>query len=70
MKTTAHQSKDRSNHCNIYGHIEENCWKLHRELNPKNRKKEANKKNILATNLRNQVESSSDVDENIFYTSM
>jgi len=38
---------------------------LHPELNPKNKKKDDKKKNLMATNLRNQVESSSDVDEKI-----
>jgi hypothetical protein len=46
-------------------HIEEKCWKLHPELNPKNRKKDAKKNNILTMDLRNQVESSFNVDEKI-----
>jgi ribosome-binding ATPase YchF (GTP1/OBG family) len=51
-------------------HIEEKCWKLHPELNLKNRKKDAKKNNILTMDLRNQVESSFDVDEKIVCTSM
>jgi hypothetical protein len=72
-KTTTHQSKDPNNHCNhcnIDGHTEEKCWKLHPELNPKNCKKDGKKKNLLATYSSNQVESSSDVDENIVCTSV
>jgi hypothetical protein len=53
---------------NIDGHNEEKGWKLHLELNPKNCKKDRKKKNLLATDSSNQVESSSDVDENIVYT--
>jgi hypothetical protein len=34
-------------------------------LNPKNHKKDAKKKNLLATDSSNQVERSFDVDENI-----
>jgi hypothetical protein len=71
--TTTHQCKDPNNHynhCNIDGHTEEKCWKLHPELNLKKCKKEKKKKNVLATYLSNQVERSSDVDGNIFCTSM
>jgi len=71
IETTEHQCKDpinHCNHCNIDGHTEEKCWKLHPELNLKNRKKDAKKKNLLATNSSKQVESSSDVDEKIVYT--
>jgi hypothetical protein len=53
MIANIHQYKDHSNHfnhCNIYGHTKEKCWKLHLELNLKNHKKDAKKKNILATN--------------------
>jgi len=39
-------------------------------MNPKNHKKDRKKKNILATNSRNHVESRLDVDENIVYTSV
>jgi hypothetical protein len=39
-------------------------------MNPKNRKKDGNKKNLLAIDWSNQVEISSDVDENIVYTSI
>jgi hypothetical protein len=70
---TIHQCKDPSNHCNhcnIDGHTEEKCWKLHPELNLKNRKKDAKKKNLLATNSSKQVESSSEVDEKIVCTSV
>jgi hypothetical protein len=68
-----HQCKDPNNHCNhcnINGHTKDKCWKLHPELNPKNHKKDAKKKNMLAMDSSNQVESSSDVDENIVYTTM
>jgi hypothetical protein len=71
MTTTAHQCKDpsnHSNHCNIDGHTEEKCWKLHLELNMKNHKKDAKKKNLLITDTSNQVESNSDVDEKIVCT--
>ena len=43
---------------------------LHLELNLKNHKKDGNKKNLLAIDSRNQVESSSDVDENSVCTSV
>jgi hypothetical protein len=69
----AHQCKDpsnRCNHCNIDGHTKEKCCKLHPELNPKNHKKEAKKNNLLAKNPSNRVESSLDVDENMFFTSI
>jgi hypothetical protein len=71
MTTTAHQCKDPNNHCNhcnIDGHIEDKCWKLHPELNPKNHKKDAKKKNLLAMDSSNLGRESSDVDENIVYT--
>jgi hypothetical protein len=58
------------NHCNIDGHIEDKCWKLHPELNPKNHKKDAKKKNMLAMDSSNQVERNLDVDENIVCTTM
>jgi hypothetical protein len=70
---TIHQLKDPSNHCNhcnIDGHTEKKCWKLHPELNLKNRKKDAKKKNLLAMDSSNQVESNSDVDEKIVCTSV
>ena len=44
--------------------MEEKCSKLYLELNSKN------KKNIMATDSSNQVESSSDVDEKIVCTSV
>jgi hypothetical protein len=73
MATTAHQCKDPNNHCNHYnidGHTKKKCWKLHPKLNLKNHKKDAKKKNLLATDLSNHVESSFDVDEKIICTSM
>jgi hypothetical protein len=39
-------------------------------VEPKNHKKDAKKKNLLAMDSSNQVERNSDVDENIFYTSV
>jgi len=36
-------TNNRCNDCNIYGHIEEKCWKLHLELNLKNHKKDGKK---------------------------
>ena len=39
-------------------------------LNPKNRKKDAKKKNLLAKDSSNQVENNLDVDEKITYTLM
>jgi hypothetical protein len=50
--------------------LKDKCWKLHPELNPKNHKKDAKKKNLLGKDSRNQVERNSDVDENIVYTSV
>ena len=43
---------------------------MHPELNLKNKKKDNKKKNIMATDLSNQVERSSDVDEKIVCTSV
>ena len=73
MTTTTHQCKDHShhfNHCNIDGHTEEKCWKSHPELNLKNKKKDNKKRNIMATDSSNQVESSLDVDEKMVCISM
>ena len=70
MLATTHQCKGPSNHYNIDGHIEQMCWKLHPELNPKNKKKDNKKKNRMATNLSNQVEIISNVDEKIICTSV
>jgi hypothetical protein len=39
-------------------------------MNPKNKKKDGKKKNLVATYSSNHVESSSDVDEKIVYTSV
>jgi hypothetical protein len=39
-------------------------------MNPKNHKKDAKKKNLLAMDSSNLVERNSDVDENIVYTIM
>jgi hypothetical protein len=52
----------------LESHTEEKCWKLHLELYPKNHKKDAKKKNLLATDSSNQVESKSCVDEKIVCT--
>jgi len=43
---------------------------LHLELNPKNKKKDEKKTNLMAMDLRNQVERNSDMDEKIVFTSM
>ena len=43
---------------------------MHHELNPKNKKKDKKKKNLLATDSRNQVESNSNVNEMIVCTSV
>lgn len=56
------------NHCNTNDHIEDKCCKLNMELNPKNRQKDAKKKNMLAMNLSNQEGRNFDVDEKIVYT--
>ena len=40
------------------------------EMNPKNKKNDNKKKNLMATDSSNQVESNSDVDEKIVCTSM
>jgi hypothetical protein len=48
--TTSHKCKypnNHCNHCNIDGRIEDKCWKLHLEFNPKNHYKDAKKKNLL-----------------------
>jgi hypothetical protein len=45
-------------------------WKLHPELNPKKRKKDVEKKNLLGKDSSNQLERNSDVDEKIGCTSM
>lgn len=70
---TRHRCKDLSNHynqCKIDVHTKDKCWKLHPNLIPKNRKKDASKKNVMATNLSNQMENNSDVDEETVYTSI
>ena len=71
-KTTAieNQCKNPSNHCNIDGHTEEKCWKMHPELKPKNKKKDNKKKNLMATDSSNQVERSSNMDEKMNCKSM
>jgi hypothetical protein len=72
-KNTAQQSKypnNHYNHCNIDGDIEEKCWKLHLEMNLKKHTKDRKKKNLLDTDSSNQVESSLNVDDNIFFTSV
>ena len=51
-------------------YTEERCWKLHPELNPKNKKKDNKNNNLMATNSSNQVERISDEDENIVCTSV
>ena len=54
-----------SNHYSIDDHTKEMFWKLHPELNPKNKKK-----NLMAIDSSNQVEINSDVDEKIICTSV
>jgi len=58
------------NQCNIDKHTEEKCWKLHLEINPKNKKKGNKRKNLMATNSSNQVEIISDMDEKVICTSL
>jgi hypothetical protein len=73
MTTTTQQCKDPNNHRNPYnidGHIEYKFWKLHPESNPANHNKDDKKKNLLGMDFSNEVESSSNVDENIVYTSI
>jgi hypothetical protein len=70
MTTTTHQCNDPNNHRNIDGHTKDKFWKLHQELNPKNRKKDAKKENLLGMDLGNQVERNSNVDEKIVCTSV
>ena len=71
--TSTHKWKYHSNwcnDCNIDGHTEENFWKLHPELNPKNHKKDEKKKNLLTKDSNNQIEIILDVDDNILCTSV
>lgn len=70
---TTHQCKylrNHCNHCNIYGHKQEKCWKLHPELNIKNKKKYNKNKNLIDMDSRNQVERNSNVDAKIVCTSV
>lgn len=63
IASTAHQCKDPSNHWNCYninGHIKE-----HPKLKSKNLKEDEKKKNRIATNSSNQVESNSNMDDKI-----
>jgi len=58
MTTTKHLWKgpnNHHNHCNIDGHKEEKCQKLHLELNSKNKNKYNKKNNLMATDSSNQV---------------
>lgn len=53
--SATHQCKYLNNHCNhynVYSHTKK-CWKSNLELNPKNRKKGAKKKNLMANESRN-----------------
>ena len=71
--STAHKStdpKNHCNHCNINGHTKDKCWKLHPNLNPKSCKKDSKKKNLLSKDSSNQIESNSNVDENVVFTIM
>jgi hypothetical protein len=59
--STSHRCKDLNNHynhCNINGHTKYKCWKLHPDLNPKNGKKDAKKKNVLILDSCNHVKCS------------
>lgn len=47
----------------------EKCCKLHTKLNLKNKKKDNKKNNLMGIDSRNQVEISSDVDDNSIFTS-
>jgi hypothetical protein len=56
ITSTAHRYKDPRNYCkhrNIYVHTKEKWWKLHLEMNPKNWKKGAKKKNLLTIDSSN-----------------
>lgn len=44
--------------------------KLHLELNPKNREKDAKKENMLVMDLGNQVERNLDIDEKVVWTTL
>jgi len=70
MAATVQKYKDPRNHYNIDGHTEEKCWKSHPELNPKKKKKDNKKKNLMDIDSRNQVERNSDVYEKIVCTSV
>ena len=45
--------KKHCNHCIIDSHIEDNCWKLHLEMNSNNHKMDTKKKNMSAFDSRN-----------------
>jgi len=72
MIAASKQWKNPSNHYNHYNidsHIDEEGWKLHIDLKSKKNKKDTNKI-LTAINSCNEIESSSDMDENIVYISM
>lgn len=71
IAATTYQCKDPKkhyNHFNFDDRKKEKCWKLHRELNLNNIKKDNNKKNLISTNLSNKFERTLDVDEKIVCT--
>jgi hypothetical protein len=68
--TSVQVSKYHCNYCNIDGHTEDKCWKIHLEPNPINRKKDTKKKILLGMDSNNQEESNLDVDEKIVCITM
>ncbi|KAH9327831.1 hypothetical protein KI387_043765 [Taxus chinensis] len=67
--TTLNTCKDPKNfckNCDINGHTDTTCWKLHLELHPKNRTKDS-KKSITTVRTEGEVEieDDSDVDERL-----
>jgi hypothetical protein len=56
-------------HCDVDGHMEEKCWKLHLELHPKWLKSKRKEKETTETK-EEVVESTSDLDEAIVCTTL
>ena len=68
MELQCKDMKNYCNNCNTNGHTEEKCWKIHKEMSPKNHKKDAKKTNLLATDSRKDLKDNLDVDENLICT--